>query len=110
MQSGNFTVNNFAGEDRKMKPSTTLLVLVLTLSTAITVSAQDIAIDPDGVTLGKPEYSPFLNRGYPQQVFWGDTHVHTSYSTDAGMLGNRLGLDEAYRFARGEIVTASSPH
>ena len=58
--------------------------------------------------LGEKEYSPYLNIGYPQRVFWGDTHVHTSFSTDAGMVGNRLGPDEAYRFARGEMVVASS--
>jgi hypothetical protein len=40
-------------------------------------------------------------------VFFGDTHLHTSYSTDAGMIGNFLGPDEAYRFARGETVRAS---
>jgi hypothetical protein len=58
--------------------------------------------------LGEKEYSPYLDIGYPQRVFWGDTHLHTAYSTDAGMIGNRLGPDEAYRFARGEIVDASS--
>jgi hypothetical protein len=58
--------------------------------------------------LGEKEYSPYLDIGYPQRVFWGDTHVHTSYSTDAGMIGNRLGPDEAYQFARGETVTSSN--
>jgi hypothetical protein len=58
--------------------------------------------------VGEKEYSPYLNIGYPQRVFWGDTHTHTSFSTDAGMVGNRLGPDDAYRFARGEIVTASN--
>ena len=58
--------------------------------------------------IGEKEYSPYLDIGYPQRVYWGDTHVHTSYSTDAGMIGNRLGPDEAYRFARGETVVASS--
>jgi hypothetical protein len=66
-----------------------------------------IAIDAEDVTLGKKEYSPHLDRGYPQRVFWGDTHLHTSYSTDAGMIGNRLGPDVAYRFARGEEVVSS---
>jgi len=58
--------------------------------------------------IGEREYSPYLNIGFPQRVFWGDTHLHTSYSTDAGMIGNRLGPDEAYRFARGETVVSSS--
>ena len=63
--------------------------------------------DDDGNTAQK-EYSPYLNIGYPQRVYWGDTHTHTSYSTDAGMVGDRLGPDEAYRFARGEIVVSSN--
>jgi len=67
-----------------------------------------LAIDPKDGGFGKKEYSPYLNIGYPQRVFWGDTHVHTAYSTDAGMIGNRLGPDEAYRFARGEMVVSST--
>jgi hypothetical protein len=58
--------------------------------------------------LGQKQYSPYLDIGYPQRVFWGDTHVHTAFSTDAGMIGNRLGPEEAYRFARGELVVSSS--
>ena len=53
-------------------------------------------------------YSPYAQRSFPSQVFWGDTHLHTALSMDAGLFGARLGLDEAYRFARGEEVTASS--
>jgi hypothetical protein len=62
----------------------------------------------EGGHIGKKEYSPYLDIGYPQRVFWGDTHVHTAYSTDAGMLGNRLGAEEAYRFARGEMIVSST--
>jgi hypothetical protein len=53
-------------------------------------------------------YSPYADRDFPSNVYWGDTHLHTSFSMDAGAFGNRLGLDEAYRFASGEQVTASS--
>lgn len=53
-------------------------------------------------------YSPYAGRGFPSRVFWGDTHLHTAFSMDAGAFGNRLGLDEAYRFARGEEVTTST--
>jgi hypothetical protein len=52
-------------------------------------------------------YSPYADRDFPTGVYWGDTHLHTAFSMDAGAFGNRLGLDEAYRFARGEQVTAS---
>jgi hypothetical protein len=52
-------------------------------------------------------YSPYADRDFASNVYWGDTHLHTSFSMDAGAFGNRLGLDEAYRFARGEQVTAS---
>jgi hypothetical protein len=46
---------------------------------------------------------------YPQQVFWGDLHVHTNLSFDSNSFGNeRLGPDEAYRFALGEEVVASN--
>jgi len=82
--------------------------LFLTLAMAsVPALAQDIG-DPASIAAPEKEYSPFLNHNYPDKVFWGDTHVHTSYSTDAGMFGNRLGPDEAYRFAKGEEVTSSS--
>jgi hypothetical protein len=67
----------------------------------------DVSAEADEVRLGAPHYSPFIDESYPNRVFWGDTHLHTSYSTDAGMIGNVLGPDEAFRFARGEKVRAS---
>ena len=80
---------------------------LLALGLALPALAQDLHVNPDGVKPPKPEYSPYLEHNYPDRVFWGDTHVHTSYSTDAGMIGNRLGPDEAYRFAKGEEITSS---
>lgn len=69
--------------------------------------AQDFAIQEQNVHIGEEEYSPYLYQAYPDRVFWGDTHLHTSYSTDAGMVGNRLGPEEALRFAKGEMVVSS---
>jgi len=54
------------------------------------------------------KFSPYAGRDYPTDVYWGDTHVHTNISLDAGAFGNRLGLDDAYRFARGEEVVSST--
>lgn len=58
--------------------------------------------------LPKPPYSPYANRDFPTRPYFGDTHLHTSFSMDAGAFGARLGPKEAYRFARGEQMTASS--
>jgi len=70
--------------------------------------AGDVAIEEEDVAIGQRHYSPYLDQSYPNRVFFGDTHLHTSYSTDAGMIGNTLGPDEAFRFARGEKVRASA--
>src|SRR3954469_14801672 len=56
----------------------------------------------------KRPYSPYAGRSFPARPLFGDTHLHTSYSMDAGAFGARLGPVEAYRFAKGEQVTASS--
>jgi Protein of unknown function (DUF3604) len=56
----------------------------------------------------KPPYSPYAGRNFPTRPFFGDTHLHTSFSMDAGAFGCRLGPKDAYRFAKGEEVTASS--
>ena len=53
-------------------------------------------------------YSPYAEREYATEVYFGDTHLHTSFSADAGAFGNRLDISEAYKFARGEQVTAIS--
>ena len=52
-------------------------------------------------------YSPYADRSFPSNVYFGDTHLHTDISMDAGAFGDRLGLDAAYKFARGEQVTAT---
>jgi len=53
-------------------------------------------------------YSPYAQRSFPTFPLWGDTHLHTSLSFDAGGFGNRLDPSAAYRFARGEEVISST--
>jgi hypothetical protein len=45
---------------------------------------------------------------YPEQVLWGDTHLHTDNSIDAFGFGTRLGPEAALQFARGDKVTATT--
>ena len=59
-------------------------------------------------TIKEPSYSPYAGRRFPTQVYWGDTHLHTSNSLDARALGATLGPEEAFRFARGDEVTSAT--
>jgi hypothetical protein len=43
---------------------------------------------------------------HPQTPLFGDTHLHSSWSTDAGMGGASLGPEVAYRASRGDRVTS----
>ncbi|MGF6177322.1 DUF3604 domain-containing protein [Ensifer sp. 4252] len=61
-----------------------------------------------GVFAKQRAYSPYADRNFPTRPFFGDTHLHTSFSMDAGAFGARIGPRDAYRFARGEQITASS--
>ena len=65
-------------------------------------------LDVKDVAYNAPDYSPFLDRHVPDRVLWGDTHLHTKLSLDAGFFGNTLGPEDAYRFAMGEEVTSST--
>jgi hypothetical protein len=86
-----------------------LSVLGITALAASSLSAQD-AIDMTGldpVFAGRP-YSPYADRAFPEKVYFGDTHVHTGLSGDAGGGGTTLLPRDAYRFARGEQITSNT--
>jgi hypothetical protein len=51
-------------------------------------------------------FSPYAGRNFPTRVYFGETHLHTSVSVDAGTL-NTVGLEDAFRFARGEEITTT---
>jgi hypothetical protein len=63
----------------------------LTASSAPTLEAREAAVD------GNPL----------RDAYFGDTHVHTSYSLDAYIAGTRLTPADAYRFAKGETMVAN---
>jgi hypothetical protein len=81
------------------------------LMMALPAAAQDMAgASPEtlsGAYTGKA-YSPYAKRSFSERPLWGDSHLHTALSMDAGLFGNRLSPREAYRFARGQEVTSST--
>lgn len=54
------------------------------------------------------DYSPPVANPYPDQLYWGDLHLHSNLSGDAFALGGNKTItpELAYRFARGETITS----
>ena len=61
---------------------------LMTAGVAVLASHELRAQDIPGPTDKKIDYSPYPAKNFPNRVYFGDTHLHTSYSTDAGMIGN----------------------
>ena len=66
-----------------------------------------------GQILADKSYSPDAEQKFPIQVYWGDTHLHTTLSSDgfiSALYGlspnNRLDLEDSYAFAKGKTVNA----
>src|SRR3954471_6513911 len=102
-----------------MKTTTQRAIIILSIALTLIASlalrpstAQDTgSVDKEKAGKGfptKPAYSPYVGRDFPTRPFFGDTHLHTAFSFDAGAFGARLGPRDAYRFARGEQVTSST--
>lgn len=89
------------------------LTLLLTLSYSQSVLAEGGGLVTDdlesltAVDRTQP-YSHYAQRDYPTMPLWGDTHLHTAISFDAGAFGARLLPPDAFRFAKGEEVVSST--
>jgi hypothetical protein len=75
------------------------------ISLAGPAAAQDA---PGAMPPANAVYSPYPEQDFPDQVFFGDTHLHTSFSPDAGLIGATMTPDDAFRFARGQKVISST--
>ncbi|MCW8833512.1 MAG: DUF3604 domain-containing protein [Colwellia sp.] len=88
-----------------------ILSVLITSLTAVAFFPAIANEKPPTKTLSKDyqhySYSPYVKPKHATRPLWGDTHVHTNLSTDAGLASNRLPPEMAYRFARGEEVTSS---
>jgi len=88
-----------------------LILAALTVAGAVPGFAQDPTPPPESLEAAFPaqkHFSPYAGRNFPTNVYWGDTHLHTALSMDAGAFGARLGPADAYRFARGEELVSST--
>ena len=65
------------------------------------------AIKPSDLTSIK-HFSPYAFRSVPDQVFFGDMHIHSNLSPDAGLLGTSLTAADVFRAARGDTVISNT--
>ncbi len=92
---------------RPLRIATYVVVLMIALPAAAQDAGTPTPETLSGAYTGKV-YSPYAKRTFPERPLWGDSHVHTMLSMDAGLFGNRLSSRDAYRFARGEEVVSST--
>ncbi|NBQ73695.1 MAG: DUF3604 domain-containing protein, partial [Gammaproteobacteria bacterium] len=67
---------------------------------------RDYAMQDDSKVVA-PVVEPVANDGASSSggamnLYWGELHLHTAESFDSTMMGNKLGIEDAYRFAKGE--------
>jgi len=110
MNDNAMTKSMIEGTSSKPRPASAPSFLLYTILCAFVINpvggfAQDHVPTKEGVekSLGKIEFSPYAGREFPTRVLWGDTHLHTSVSVDAGTMCT-VGQEDAFRFARGEEV------
>jgi hypothetical protein len=105
-----FWRSNMFGLTTKIEKILAVFCLVVTLSPGSAFAQINPHIEEAEASKLYPgkAYSPYAQRAFPSQVYWGETHLHTGFSLDAGLFGNTLTPEDAYRFARGEEIKSST--
>jgi hypothetical protein len=72
-------------------------------------AARDYALQDDSkLTLPTPQAAIYQAAPNPDMnLYWGELHLHTSESFDATLFGNSIGIEDAYRFAKGEPLSSA---
>ena len=89
-----------------MMKASMVLPVVLTLSVLACNNQKPTSETPN---IDDPSLSESVNvpRNLNKEAYFGETHIHTTYSMDAYIGGNRLTTEEAYKFASGGTVISN---
>ncbi len=64
-------------------PKSILAMVAIALVVPCVALAQEWTLDKDQLVEQPRLYSPYVDQHFPQQVFFGDTHFHSSLSREA---------------------------
>jgi len=72
---------------------------------------RDLALQDESRVTIPPQQLSRLSDDAPQpnprrNLYFGELHLHTNQSFDSVLFGNRLGIEDAYRFAHGEKIVS----
>jgi len=90
-----------------LRGSVAAALVTLALVPGLALAQSPAAAKPGDLPGGKP-YSPYAFRNFPDRVYFGDMHIHSNLSPDAGLLGTSLTASDVYRAARGETVVSNT--
>jgi hypothetical protein len=104
----------FEGKETTMRNSTRLLALSVAMVLLLAWGCAPSGDQPGETTTAAGGETDSVTAAQvaetdvPRNAYFGDTHVHTGWSADAGMDGAITTPEDAYRFALGEEVTSNS--
>lgn len=91
------------GEQKAASPA-----MNTTVSSTKSIDKQLVTATEQPKTNQEVTYSPYADRDYPTKLLFGETHIHSALSSDAGGGGTTLMPRDLYRFARGEQVISNT--
>ncbi len=89
---------------RSLRPP---LLLALLVCPGLALAEPPGEIDPRDI-IQPVVTSPYAFRDFPDRVLFGDMHIHSNLSPDAGLLGTSLTAEDVFRAARGETVMSNT--
>jgi len=73
-----------------------------------TPGEQTTTTESSAASAASTEPLKVVEAAYPTRAYFGDTHVHTGWSADAGMDGAITTPEDAFRFAHGDTVKSNT--